>query len=79
MTSTITTTTIITRSTQKAADFGGEGEVAEGEELAEEGGLECDGKGVWDAEGEVELDGVAKYPFTTVALMGSDTPSAPCG
>ena len=56
------TTTIMARSDGKASDLGAEGEVVEGEGLAEEGGLEGEGddEGVWDAEGEVELEIVAK-------------------
>ena len=49
VTSTITTITIIARSTAKAGDFTREGEVEEGEELAEDeevGELECDDEGV---------------------------------
>ena len=53
-------------------------ELGEGED-DDEGCGEEDDEGVWDAEGEGEIDGVAKYPFTTVAPMGSDTPPAPCG
>jgi hypothetical protein len=80
VTSTTTTTTIKARSTGKAGDFSRECEVEEGEELVEdeeEGELEDDGEGVGDPEGEDELDVVAKYPFTGVALMGSETSPEP--
>jgi hypothetical protein len=90
-TSTTMTTTIIATSSGKADDFSREGEVAEGEELAEEGGeveeeggeveeegeLEGDDEGVWDAEGEDELEVATTLPFTTLALISSEVSPVP--
>ena len=65
---------------RETSDFGGEDEVAEGEELAEEeeeGVFEGDGEGVWDPEGEDELEVATTLPFTTLALMNWDVSPEP--